>query len=67
MDNFRKILKRRLAVAIAYNVLVLLVIGLGRVLGDYLALNGLSLSFATGFLIGLQFIMLYYKIGRAHV
>lgn len=60
MDNFRIVLKRRLGAAVAYNVLVLLVIVLGRVLGNYLALNGLSLCFATGFLIGLQLVMLYF-------
>ncbi len=60
MENYRNVLKRRLAVAGAYNAFVLTVIALGFMLGKRFAFNGLALSFVAGFLVGLQLVMIFH-------
>ncbi|MFA9380973.1 MAG: hypothetical protein ACERKO_07930 [Acetanaerobacterium sp.] len=60
MDDFRRILKRRLALARIYNGMVVLLLGIGYIMGRENAAPDTAIGFASGFFIGIQFVMIYF-------
>ncbi len=60
MENFRNVLKKRLALAGAYNGMVLLFLGGGYSFGNKYALPDFAIGFASGAFVGVQIIMIYY-------
>lgn len=60
MENFRNILKKRLVLSGVYNVMVIIFLVIGYVLGRKNEAPELAVGYASGFFVGIQFVMIYY-------
>jgi len=65
MENFRKKLKKRLALAGAYNGMVLLFLVISYSISKRHVVPDMAVGFASGFFVGIQIVMIYY-IGKYH-